>query len=378
MSSLHPINSFGKADLKEHVISLGEKKYRAKQLWNWLYVKGAKSFSEMNNIGKELIGKLTLSNNFQRLNIYDNQVSNDGTRKWVFELYDGNKIETVFIPEEERGTLCISSQVGCTLACSFCHTGTMPLVRNLTSDEIVGQLLIVKDCLDDWHDLNKKRKITNIVFMGMGEPLYNYDEVKKAIQIFLDNEGLNFSRRKITLSTSGVVPKIEKLKNDLDVSLAISLHAVCNEVRNNLVPINRKWPIEKLLEVLTNYPGVNNSRRITFEYVMLEGINDTINDAKVLIKLLKSTGVKTFVIHSRKAILGKFTPKQNLIPFNPWPGSTYKCSSIEVINKFADVVCSDGGIVATVRQPRGQDILAACGQLKSDSVRIKNKFKKLN
>ena len=361
MSSLHPINSFGKADLKEHVISLGEKKYRAKQLWNWLYVKGAKSFSEMNNIGKEFIGKLTLSNNFQRLNIYDNQVSNDGTRKWVFELYDGNKIETVFIPEEERGTLCISSQVGCTLACSFCHTGTMPLVRNLTSDEIVGQLLIVKDCLDDWHDLNKKRKITNIVFMGMGEPLYNYDEVKKAIQIFLDNEGLNFSRRKITLSTSGVVPKIEKLKNDLDVSLAISLHAVCNEVRNNLVPINRKWPIEKLLEVLTNYPGVNNSRRITFEYVMLEGINDTINDAKVLIKLLKSIPAKV-----------------NLIPFNPWPGSTYKCSSIEVINKFADVVCSDGGIVATVRQPRGQDILAACGQLKSDSVRIKNKFKKLN
>ena len=361
MSSLHPINSFGKADLKEHVISLGEKKYRAKQLWNWLYVKGAKSFSEMNNIGKELIGKLTLSNNFERLNIYDNQVSSDGTRKWVFELYDGNKIETVFIPEEERGTLCISSQVGCTLACSFCHTGTMPLVRNLTSDEIVGQLLIVKDCLDDWHDLNKKRKITNIVFMGMGEPLYNYDEVKKAIQIFLDNEGLNFSRRKITLSTSGVVPKIEKLKNDLDVSLAISLHAVCNEVRNNLVPINRKWPIEKLLEVLTNYPGVNNSRRITFEYVMLEGINDTINDAKVLIKLLKSIPAKV-----------------NLIPFNPWPGSTYKCSSIEVINKFADVVCSDGGIVATVRQPRGQDILAACGQLKSDSVRIKNKFKKLN
>ena len=361
MSSLHPINSFGKADLKEHVISLGEKQYRAKQLWNWLYVKGAKSFSEMNNIGKEFRGKLTLSNNFQRLSIYDNQVSNDGTRKWVFELSDGNKIETVFIPEEERGTLCISSQVGCTLACSFCHTGTMPLVRNLTSDEIVGQLLIVKDCLDDWHDLNKKRKITNIVFMGMGEPLYNYDEVKKAIQIFLDNEGLNFSRRKITLSTSGVVPKIEKLKNDLDVSLAISLHAVSNEVRNNLVPINRKWPIEKLLEVLTNYPGVNNSRRITFEYVMLEGINDTINDAKALVKLLK------------------FIPaKVNLIPFNPWPGSTYKCSSIEVINKFADLVCNDGGIVATVRQPRGQDILAACGQLKSDSVRSKNKRKKLN
>ena len=197
--------------------------------------------------------------------------------------------------------------------------------------------------------------------MGMGEPLYNYDEVKKAIQIFLDNEGLNFSRRKITLSTSGVVPKIEKLKNDLDVSLAISLHAVSNEVRNNLVPINRKWPIEKLLEVLTSYPGVNNSRRITFEYVMLEGINDTINDAKALVKLLKPISAKV-----------------NLIPFNPWPGSTYKCSSIEVINKFADLVCNDGGIVATVRQPRGQDILAACGQLKSDSVRSKNKFKKLN
>lgn len=353
----HSINSLKKEELQRHIISLGEEKFRAKQLWKWLYVKGAKSFSEMTDIGKNLRLKLSDNNNIQRLKTSQHQVSVDGTQKWVFELFDGNKIETVFIPEEERGTLCISSQVGCTLNCSFCHTGTMALVRNLTSDEIIGQLLVVKDYLDDWDYKKNNRKITNIVFMGMGEPLYNYNEVLKSLYILMDNEGLSYSKRKITLSTSGVVPVLEKLKLEVDVSLAISLHAVKDELRNQLVPINRKWPIEKLLNALTNFPGVNNSRRITFEYVMLEGVNDTMEDAKRLSKILKP-------LHA----------KVNLIPFNPWPGSKYKCSSIDVINDFATVVCKDGGITATVRQPRGQDILAACGQLKSSSIKIKEKI----
>ncbi|MDG2001629.1 MAG: 23S rRNA (adenine(2503)-C(2))-methyltransferase RlmN [Alphaproteobacteria bacterium] len=352
------INSLNREELSKYIFDLGEKKYRAKQLWKWLYVNGVKSFDEMSDIGIKLKDKLNSDFLFNRLSIDKHQVSKDGTQKWLFELKDKRKVETVFIPETDRGTLCISSQVGCTLSCSFCHTGTMPLVRNLFTDEIIGQILSAKDSLLDWD--NKNRKITNIVFMGMGEPLYNYTEVTRAIKILLDNEGLCYSRRKITLSTSGVVPIIQKLKYELDVSLAISLHAVTDKVRNELVPINKKWPIKELLSALEVYPGVNNSRRITFEYVMLEGVNDSISDAKKLVKLLKP-------LHA----------KVNLIPFNPWPGSIYKCSSDKTIKDFADEVCYNGGITATVRYARGQDILAACGQLKSNSVRL-NREKVLN
>tara|TARA_B100001175_G_scaffold26340_1_gene19437 strand:- start:952 stop:2040 length:1089 start_codon:yes stop_codon:yes gene_type:complete len=346
------INSLTREELGKYIFDMNEKKYRAKQLWKWLYVNGVKSFHEMSDIGVKLRDKLNSDLLLGRLSIDKHQVSKDGTQKWLFELKDKRKVETVFIPETDRGTLCISSQVGCTLSCSFCHTGTMPLVRNLSTDEIIGQILSAKDSLLDWN--TKNRKITNIVFMGMGEPLYNYIEVTKAIKILLDNEGLCYSRRKITLSTSGVVPVIQKLKYELDVSLAISLHAVTDKVRDELVPINKKWPIKELLSSLEVYPGVNNSRRITFEYVMLEGVNDSINDAKKLIKLLKP-------LHA----------KVNLIPFNPWPGSVYKCSSEKTIKDFADEVCYNGGITATVRHARGQDILAACGQLKSKSVRLK-------
>jgi len=354
------INSFSKEDLQQYIIDIGEKNFRSKQLWRWIYVNGAKSFNEMSDVGANLRNKLNSDINFNRLVIDTHQVSEDGTQKWLFTLEDKRKVETVFIPEADRGTLCISSQVGCTLSCSFCHTGTMPLVRNLKSDEIVGQVLSVKDSLLDWN--MKNRKITNIVFMGMGEPLYNYQEVTKAIKILLDNEGLCYSRRKITLSTSGVVPVIQKLKKELDVSLAISLHAVSDELRNELVPINKKWPIKELLSVLEIYPGVNNARRITFEYVMLDGVNDSTDDAKKLVNLLKP-------IHA----------KVNLIPFNPWPGSNYKCSSDKVIKNFADEICYNGGITATVRYARGQDILAACGQLKSNSVRLRNeKVKNIN
>ena len=346
-----PINSFTKDELNKYILDLGEKNYRAKQIWKWLYVNGVKSFSEMSDIGIKLREKLHSDLDHNRLDIDQHQISKDGTQKWLFKLSDDRKIETVFIPETDRGTLCISSQVGCTLSCSFCHTGTMPLVRNLSTSEIIGQILTAKDGLKDW-DI-KNRKITNIVFMGMGEPLYNYQEVTRAIKILLDNEGLCYSRRKITLSTSGVVPIIQKLKYELDVSLAISLHAVNDDIRNVLVPINKKWPIKELLSALEVYPGVNNSRRITFEYVMLDGVNDSINDAKKLVKLLEP-------IHA----------KVNLIPFNPWPGSIYKCSSEKTIKDFADEVCYNGGITATVRHARGQDIFAACGQLKSNSMRL--------
>ena len=343
-----------KKELISFLDAIGEKKYRADQLWKWTYTKGIKSFDEMSNIGELLKDKLDSSIEMFRLEKHTHQISNDGTQKWLFNLKDNKKIETVFIPEDDRGTLCVSSQVGCTLACSFCHTGTMPLVRNLTVDEIVAQVLSAKDYLSDWDSRNAHRKITNIVFMGMGEPLYNYETVLKASKILLDNEGLCYSRRKITLSTSGVVPAIEKLKKELEVSLAISLHAVNDKLRNILVPINKKWPIKELFSVLKDYPGVNNSRRITFEYVMLDGINDSIEDAKALAKMLKP-------LHA----------KVNLIPFNPWPGSKYKCSSENNIKLFADEVCYKGGITATIRHPRGQDILAACGQLKSDSVRVR-------
>jgi 23S rRNA (adenine2503-C2)-methyltransferase len=288
------------------------------------------------------------------------QVSVDGTRKWLLRLADGKDVETVYIPEEDRGTLCISSQVGCTLTCTFCHTGTQRLVRNLTAQEIVGQILLARDGIGDWPGAvpddpkglpSGERKITNVVLMGMGEPLYNFDNVRDACAIAADGEGLSISKRRITLSTSGIVPEIPRWGEEAGTMLAISLHAVRDELRDELVPINRKWPIAELLDACRAYPGLSNAKRITFEYVMLKGVNDSISDAKALVRLLK-----------------KIPAKINLIPFNPWPGTAYECSDWEQIEKFAEVV-NRAGYASPVRSPRGRDIMAACGQLKSASLK---------
>ena len=333
---------------------------RVGQLWNWLYVRGATEFARMTNIAKgfrvELAGAFTLD----RPEIVTEQVSSDGTRKWLLRLRDGKEVETVYIPEEDRGTLCISSQVGCTLTCSFCHTGTQKLVRNLTPAEIVGQIMIARDCLGDWPGAaaedprgipDTERKITNVVLMGMGEPLYNFDHVRDAMAIAADGEGLSVSKRRITLSTSGVVPEIPRWGTEAGTMLAISLHAVRDELRDQLVPINKKWPIKDLLDACRAYPGLSNAKRITFEYVMLKGVNDSIADANELVRLLAHIPAKI-----------------NLIPFNPWPSAPYECSDWEQIEKFGKVV-NRAGYASPVRSPRGRDIMAACGQLKSASVK---------
>ncbi len=342
-------------DLKLEMEKLGETSYRAQQLWRWVYVKGVKKFDDMTDLSAVFRSKLNEKFILCRPEIASSKISLDGTRKWLLKLYDNNLIEMVFIPEKERGTLCVSSQVGCSLSCSFCNTGTMPIVRNLKVDEIIGQVLVANDELDNWPFKSTRRKITNIVFMGMGEPLYNYKNLIKSLKIIQDNEGLAFSNRKITLSTSGIVPMIEKLKSDINVNLAISLHATNDKLRDTLVPINKKWSIKALLESLKNYPGMNNARRITFEYIMLKNINDSEQDAKALVKLLKD-----------------IPSKINLIPFNFWKGSIYQSSEKHVINNFLNVISNYGGITATIRYPRGSDILAACGQLKSESTK-KNK-----
>lgn len=323
---------------------------------------GVKEFSEIKNMPKELLNELSKKYTFTRDSIALEQESSDGTIKWLIDLASknnstNNQIETVFIPEKNRGTLCISSQIGCTLNCSFCHTGTQKLVRNLTADEIVSQLLIAKDRLDDWHrnNPNNIRKITNVVLMGMGEPLYNFDNVKKALLIMTDCDGLAFSKRRVTLSTSGIVPFIERVGNEIGVSLAVSLHATNDEVRDILVPINKKYPIKELINACENYPRLKNSSKITFEYVMLKDVNDSLTDAKALIKLLRNIPAKI-----------------NLIPFNPWPGSNYICSDMEQIKKFSAVI-NNAGLSAPIRKPRGQDILAACGQLKSETLRLRDK-----
>ena len=335
---------------------------RTKQLWNWTFLGGVTEFSEINNMPKELLNQLSKNYTLSRNSIAKEQKSNDGTMKWLIDLESennstNNQIETVFIPEEKRGTLCISSQIGCTLNCTFCHTGTQKLVRNLTAAEIVSQLLIAKDRLNDWHknNPNNVRKITNVVMMGMGEPLYNFEAVKKALQIMTDFDGLALSKRRITLSTSGIVPYIERVGNEIGVSLAVSLHAAKDEIRDILVPINKKYPLRELINACENYPRIKNSSKITFEYVMLKDINDSLEDAKDLIK-----------------ILSNIPSKINLIPFNPWPGSNYMCSDMKKIREFAKVLL-DAGFSSPIRKPRGQDILAACGQLKSETIRLKIK-----
>ena len=346
-----PILGLEKSILEEKIIDFGLPKFRASQIWNWVWRHGAKNIWEMKNINFETKKILNSKFSLNRPSISKKLISNDGTVKWLLELSDNSKIETVYIPEEKRGTLCISSQVGCTLNCSFCYTGTQKVVRNLSADEICGQLLLALDELKDWPTTQLNRKITNIVFMGMGEPLFNYDEVKKAIKIFTSNEGIGISKKKITLSTSGIIPFIEKCGNELDVNLAISLHAVNDTLRNVLVPINKKYNLESLIKSIKNYPSLSNSRRITWEYVMLDGVNDNESDAKCLLNLIKD-----------------IPSKINLIPFNPWPGSNYKSSSDEQIQKFAKIIMN-AGYASPVRYPRGQDILAACGQLRSDTIR---------
>lgn len=325
--------------------------FRARQIWHWLYNRGATDFDQMTTISKEVRAALAQHCTIARPTITVRQQSVDGTRKWLLKFADGKEVETVFIPEEDRGTLCVSSQVGCTLNCTFCHTGTQPWVRNLTSEEIVAQILVARDELGEWPTQPEGRILTNIVLMGMGEPLYNYDNVAKAMNIVMDGEGISLSKRKITLSTSGVVPMIEKCGAELNIGLAVSLHATTNAIRNEIVPLNKKYPIEQLLEACRTYPGVSNARRITFEYVMLQGVNDSDADAYRLIELLKDIPAKV-----------------NLIPFNPWPQAPYTCSSNNRIRAFGDIV-NAGGFATPVRKPRGQDILAACGQLKSDSER---------
>ena len=326
-------------------------KMRTQQLWGWIYYRGVSEFDDMTNLSKDLRSKLIDHCRITRPEVVENLLSSDGTRKWLLRFEDGQEAEAVFIPEEDRGTLCISSQVGCTLTCTFCHTGTQKLVRNLTPAEIVGQVMIARDTLGEWPSPPDGRLLTNIVLMGMGEPLYNFDYVKQAMKIVMDPEGLSLSRRRITLSTSGVVPMIEKCGEEIGVNLAISLHAVRDEVRNKLVPLNKKYNIAELLEACRNYPGSSNARRITFEYVMLKGVNDSLDDARELVRLLEGVPAKI-----------------NLIPFNPWPGAPYECSDWEHIEAFSDVVYG-AGYSSPIRTPRGRDIMAACGQLKSESVK---------
>ena len=340
-------------EISTALAALDVERYRADQIYGWIYAKGITDLEAMTNLSKDLRLRLQDAFRIDRPGITADQQSVDGTRKWLLGFKDGNAAETVHIPEADRGTLCVSSQVGCTLTCAFCHTGTQRLVRNLEPGEIVGQIMLARDHLEEWPSAKEEKRLTNIVMMGMGEPLYNYDNVKKALEIAMDGDGVAISKRRITLSTSGVVPMIEKCGAELGVMLAISLHAVTDDVRDMLVPINKKWPIKELLAACRAYPAAKNARRITFEYVMLDGINDSEADARELCRLIKGIPAKV-----------------NMIPFNPWPGSAFECSSPEAIKKFARVV-EKAGYVATVRTPRGRDILAACGQLKTESERLR-------
>ena len=328
---------------------------RARQLWNWIYVHGARDFASMSNLAKDFRRDMAERFSFARPEVVAEQISQDGTRKWLLRAGPGVEFETVFIPEPGRGTLCVSSQVGCTLNCRFCHTGTQALVRNLTPAEIVGQLMIARDALGDWPSTGENRRITNVVMMGMGEPLYNFENVKAAIAIMADGDGLALSKRRITLSTAGVVPMIKRAGDEIGCSLAISLHAVRDEVRDVIVPLNKKYPLAELLQACRDYPGVSNARRITFEYVMLKGVNDSLADARELVRLVRGIPAKI-----------------NLIPFNPWPGAPYECSDWQQIEKFAEIV-NRAGYASPVRTPRGRDIMAACGQLKSESIKLRAK-----
>jgi 23S rRNA (adenine2503-C2)-methyltransferase len=372
-------------------VGVPEKQLRMRvgQLWSWIYARGARSFEEMSDVSKDLRTRLAGAYSLERPQIVAEQVSVDGTRKWLLRLpvrgheKRAPEIETVYIPEADRGTLCISSQVGCTLTCSFCHTGTQRLVRNLEASEIVGQILLARDRIGDWpgaaapqdgglipdsrvhasgmtaHASGMTRKITNVVLMGMGEPLYNFDNVRDAMAVAADGDGLAMSKRRITLSTSGVVPQIARWGEEAGTMLAISLHAVSDELRDKLVPINRKYPIAELMAACRAYPGLSNARRITFEYVMLKGVNDSLADAKALVRLLAGIPAKI-----------------NLIPFNPWPGTAHECSDWEQIERFAEVV-NRAGYASPVRTPRGRDIMAACGQLKSESSKLAARERKV-
>jgi 23S rRNA (adenine2503-C2)-methyltransferase len=373
MAQRVPLIGLSRSELAEIFAGLGvperQRRMRVSQLWGWLYGRGAADFSSFSNIAKDLRTALAERYEIARPEIVTEQISNDGTRKWLLRLKPSRpgerppEIETVYIPEADRGTLCISSQVGCTLNCTFCHTGTQKLVRNLTAGEIAGQILLARDRIGDWagapapaqtHGLpSSERKITNIVLMGMGEPLYNFDNVRQAIEIAADGEGLSISRRRITLSTSGVVPMIGRAGAEMGVMLAISLHAVRDDLRDVLVPLNKKYPIAELLEACRNYPGLSNARRITFEYVMLKGVNDSVAEARDLVRLLAGIPAKI-----------------NLIPFNPWPGAPYECSDWGQIERFADVI-NRAGYASPIRTPRGRDIMAACGQLRSASEKIR-------
>ena len=337
--------------LEEAIKARGLPAFRARQIWRWVWRHGVTRFDDMTDLARPVRQDLAEAFMVSRPLVTRRMVSSDGTIKWLLRFEDGNEAETVYIPEEDRGTLCISSQVGCTLTCTFCHTGTQKLVRNLTVAEITGQIMLAMDELGDWPAGKEGRRLTNIVLMGMGEPLFNYDNVATAMRIAMSGEGIGLSKRRITLSTSGVVPEIFRTGEDLGVNLAISLHAIRDDLRNELVPINRKYPLEVLIDACRNYPGLSNARRITWEYVMLDGINDSDDDARALIRLIK--GIPS---------------KINLIPFNPRPGSPYHCSTPERIEQFAAIVLK-AGYASPVRTPRGQDILAACGQLKSTSER---------
>lgn len=367
---------------------IGEKSFKARQIWNWIYSFGVKEFDQMSNISKATILKLKENYSIERPKISKDLLSTDGTRKWLLKFSDCREAEMVFIPEEDRGTLCISSQIGCTLTCKFCHTGTQLLVRNLSAGEIVSQLMLARDLLGDWKQFNKdndnvltspylggkrlheasrvqsegvhnSRQITSMVFMGMGEPFFNYDEVKKAVEILNDSNGINFSKRKITISTSGVVPEILKFSDEVKTVLAISLHATNDETRNKIMPLNKKYPLKELMKACEYYVQKNPSGRITFEYVMLAGVNDSDVDAQNLVKLLKT--------HKLPALI-------NLIPFNPWEGSEFLCSSRNRIFAFGNII-KNSGYTVTIRKTRGQDVMAACGQLKSASQREKKQHK---
>lgn len=353
-----------RAQLTAELQAMGLEKFRAAQVWQWIYGKGARDFADMTSLGKPVREKLAENFSLWRPTVTRHQQSTDGTQKFLLSMTDGQQVECVHIPDknEDRGSLCVSSQVGCTLTCRFCHTGTQKLVRNLSAAEIIGQCMLTRDLLEEWPSgaatltnpdgTPRERLFTNIVMMGMGEPLYNYDNVAQALTIMMDEEGMAMSKRRITLSTSGVVPMIERCGAELGVNLAISLHAVTDELRDRIVPINRKYKIAELLEACRNYPGASNARRITFEYVMLRGVNDTVADAHELVRLLRGIPAKI-----------------NLIPFNPWPGAPFERSYGNAIHRFADIV-NDAGYASPVRTPRGEDIMAACGQLKSDSVRM--------
>ncbi|MBX9760985.1 MAG: 23S rRNA (adenine(2503)-C(2))-methyltransferase RlmN [Beijerinckiaceae bacterium] len=371
---------YTRAQLGEALAAIGvperETRMRVGQLWHWIYFHGVRDFDRMLNVSKVLRQKLADAYTLERPEVVTEQVSSDGTRKWLVRMPPapgdrlvggramGAEIECVYIPESDRGTLCVSSQVGCTLTCSFCHTGTQKLVRNLTSQEIVQQLIVARDQLGDFPGCTPPtngfipsgegvRAVSNIVFMGMGEPLYNLDNVSDALAVLADGEGLSLSKRRITVSTSGVVPDIPELGTRTGAMLAISLHAVRDELRDKLVPLNKKYPIADLLRACREYPGLSNARRITFEYVMLKGVNDSPTDARELVRLLKGIPAKI-----------------NLIPFNPWPGSQYECSSWETIEQFSDIIFN-AGYASPVRTPRGRDILAACGQLKSETEKLR-------